>query len=313
MHPAYSVILFTTASGAGYGLLFWMSLGYAFGALPGGRLLALGAIIVALALITVGLLASMLHLGRPERALGSFSQWRSSWLSREGVAAVATYVPAGLLGLSLLFGYHNDIFHVIAAICAIFAAITVYCTGMIYGSLRTIRQWNKPLVPVFYLAASAASGAVLFGFLYSLFGHTTPVIEFLIALIIVGAGVVKMVYWRQCAADKGQYTAEMATGLGAFGKVRPLDPPHTMPNFVMREMGYQVGRKHVDKLRRLVLVCLFIVPAIAIALAALAGAAIFLLFAVALVSMGAGLIAERWLFFAEAEHVSMLFYGAERA
>lgn len=227
--------------------------------------------------------------------------------------AVATYVPAGLLGLSLMFGFHGDIMHVIAGLSAIGAAVTVYCTGMIYGSLRTIRQWNKPLVPVFYLAASAASGAVLLGFLYALFGYTTGAAELLIALLIAATGAVKLLYWRQCDADKGQYTAEMATGLGKFGRVRPLEPPHTRPNFVMREMGYQVGRKHAAKLRRLVLICLFVVPTIAIALAAVSGFAIFFLFAAALVSMVAGLIAERWLFFAEAEHVSMLFYGAERA
>lgn len=313
MHPAYSVIVFTTTSGAGYGLLFWMSLMYTFGALPGGRLLTLAVLILAMALITIGLLFSALHLGRPERALGAFSQWRSSWLAREGVAAVATYVPAGLLGLSLLFNIHSDVFHFVALLAAVGAVVTVYCTGMIYGSLRTIRQWNNPLVPVFYLAASAASGSVLYGLIYSLFGHTTALVELLIVALVALAAVIKVTYWRQCDADKGQYTAEMATGLGHMGRVRPLEPPHTRPNFVMREMGYQVGRKHADKLRRLVLICLFAVPILAVLLAAVSGLAVFFLFLVAAVSMTAGLAMERWLFFAEAEHVSMLFYGADRA
>ena len=313
MHPAYSVILFTTASGAGYGLLFWMSLAATFGALPGGRALGLVALAFALALITIGLLSSTLHLGRPERAIGAFSQWRSSWLSREGVAAVATYVPAGLLWLSWLFYFHGDIFHLVAALAAIGAVVTVYCTGMIYGSLRTIRQWHKPLVPVFYLAAAASTGALLFGLIYSAFGYSSPLQEVLILCLVAVTGAVKLLYWRQCDADKGQYTAEMATGLGAWGKVRPLDPPHTMPNFVMREMGYQVGRKHAEKLRRLVMLCLIAGPMLAMALSALTGIAVFLWYLLAVLMTVVGIVAERWLFFAEAEHVSMLYYGAERA
>ena len=97
MHPAYSVILFTTASGAGYGLLVWLALGGMLGLVPAERWLGIVGFGLAFALITAGLLSSTAHLGRPERAWRAFSQWRSSWLSREGVMAVATYVPAGLL------------------------------------------------------------------------------------------------------------------------------------------------------------------------------------------------------------------------
>lgn len=313
MHPAYSVILFTTASGAGYGLLFWITLAATFGVLPGGRLLGLAALAFALALITIGLLASTLHLGRPARAIGAFSQWRSSWLSREGVAAVATYVPAGLLWLSWLFYWYSDVFHAVAALAAAGAVVTVYCTGMIYGSLRTIRQWNKPLVPVFYLAAAGSTGALLFGLIYSAFGYSSALQEVLVLCLVAVTGAVKLLYWRQCDADAGQYTAEMATGLGSFGKVRPLDPPHTMPNFVMREMGYQVGRKHAQKLRRLVLLFLIAGPMLALALSAQTGVGVFVWYFLAVLMTVVGIVTERWLFFAEAEHVSMLFYGAERA
>jgi len=87
MHPAYSVIFFTTASGAGYGLLFWLSLAHLIGRGPGNEASVL-ALILATVLVTAGLLSSTFHLGRPERAWRAFSQWRSSWLSREGVVAV---------------------------------------------------------------------------------------------------------------------------------------------------------------------------------------------------------------------------------
>ena len=94
MNPAYSVIFFTTASGAGYGLLIWLGVASVFFDMPAHRWFGLAAFAVALALITVGLLASTFHLGHPERAWRGLTQWRSSWLSREGVVAVLTFIPA---------------------------------------------------------------------------------------------------------------------------------------------------------------------------------------------------------------------------
>jgi len=312
MHPAYSVILFTTSSGAGYGLLFWLTFSHAFGLVPDDRWLAFTAIALALALITIGLLASTLHLGHPERAVGAFSQWRSSWLSREGVIAVATYMPAGLLALLWLFGAETGLTALLALLAAVGAALTVYCTGMIYASLRTIRQWHKPAVPFIYLALAAGTGALLLGLLFGLFGYPSIWPAFL-ALLWLGTGaIMKMRYWQSIDADPGQYTAEMATGLGLIGKVKPLDPPHTRPNFVMREMGYRVARKHVEKLRRGVFLALFAIPSVFVLIAMLVGWST-LLFALAVIAAALGVIVERWLFFAEAEHVSQLYYGAKRA
>ena len=103
MHPAYSVILFTTASGAGYGLLFGLALFTLVGGLPEDPAFWLGGAGLAFAMVTFGLLASTAHLGHPERAWRALSQWRSSWLSREGVAAVLSYPVAGLFALDRLF------------------------------------------------------------------------------------------------------------------------------------------------------------------------------------------------------------------
>jgi len=312
MHPAYSVILFTTSSGAGYGLLFWLGLAHAFGLAPDDRWLLFIAIALALILITVGLLASTAHLGHPERAIGAFSQWRSSWLSREGVVAVATYAPAGLLAFLWLFGVETGLSNLLALLAAIGAAVTVYCTGMIYASLRTIRQWHHALVPLVYLALAAGTGALLFGFVLSLFGDGSVWPAFLTLICLAVGAALKWWYWRSIDSDRGQYTAEMAIGLGSIGRVKPLDPPHTRPNFIMREMGYRVARKHAEKLRQAVLLVLFAAPAILILLALITGW-LTLLFALAVVAASLGILAERWLFFAEAEHVSMLYYGAERA
>ena len=312
MHPAYSVIVFTTSSGAGYGLLFWLSLGHVFGLMPDHRWMSFVGVAIALSLITVGLLASTLHLGHPERAFRALSQWRSSWLSREGVAAILTYFPAGLLALVWLFGFETELTSLFAAFAAAGAAVTVHCTGMIYASLRTIRQWNRPLTPAVYLVLSSATGTLLLALLLALFGQSTFPLGLLALVNFAAAFGLKTLYWRQIDADSGQYTAQMATGLG--NTVRPLDPPHTQPNFVMREMGYQVARKHVDSLRRIVFLALFAAPAVAMLVATFASPNLAIgMYTVATLASASGVVAERWLFFAEAEHVSQLYYGASRA
>lgn len=314
MHPAYSVIIFTTSSGAGYGLLFWLSCAHVFGLLPVARWMSFFGMALALILITAGLLASTLHLGHPERAIGAFSQWRSSWLSREGVAAVLTYVPSGLLALIWLFGIDTGLVPLLALLSALGALVTVYCTGMIYGSLRTIRQWNNPLTPMVYLALASATGALLLALLMALSGGATAWASGLVVVTMGVAAALKTTQWRQTDADPGKYTAEMATGLGgAGGSVRALDPPHTRPNFVMREMGYQVGRKHAASLRRIVLIALFAVPVLAALLAIFVSGLSALLYLAATLAAIWGVLTERWLFFAQAEHVSQLFYGAKRA
>ncbi|MEO1544983.1 MAG: DmsC/YnfH family molybdoenzyme membrane anchor subunit, partial [Pseudomonadota bacterium] len=206
MHPAYSVIVFTTASGAGYGLLFWLSLAHAIGAMPNIPWLSFVALTLALILITVGLISSTLHLGHPERAIGAFSQWRTSWLSREGVAAVATYVPAGLLGLIWLFGVETSLTIPLALLAAIGAIVTVYCTGMIYASLRTIRQWNLDLVWANYLSLAAATGAVLFGVLLALFGEAPTWVAMVALAATAAAAALKIYYWQTFDSDYGQYT-----------------------------------------------------------------------------------------------------------
>src|SRR4051812_29564865 len=158
MNPAPSIVFFTTASGAGYGLLFWLGLLRPLGLVPDVQGFGLTALALALVLVTAGLLSSAAHLGNPRRAWRAVSQWRSSWLSREGVAALATYVPAGLLGVALLGGM-PALAAVMGLLAAAGAAATVYCTGMIYASLPPIRQWHHPLVVPGYLVLSAFSGA----------------------------------------------------------------------------------------------------------------------------------------------------------
>ena len=146
MHPAYSVILFTTASGAGLGLLAWLGLLAMLGSLAPDRWLGAAGLGLAFVLVAGGLISST-AASRPARAcLAAFSQWRTSWLSREGVMAVATVLPAGVLAAGwVLLERADGVFAAAAFLTVVCAVLTLYSTGMIYASLRTIRQWHQPL------------------------------------------------------------------------------------------------------------------------------------------------------------------------
>ena len=238
MNPAYSVILFTTASGAGYGLLALLGLvGFNHGPVSNFAF-GLVAVVVALGLITVGLLSSTFHLGHPERAWRAFSQWKSSWLSREGVASVVTYIPAVLFGATWL-----DIVHAPALIgplgivTAIMCAITVFCTAKIYSTLKTIRAWNHPLVVPVYLAFAVTSGGALLTALATIFGRFQffQVILTVVALLwLIG---LKFFYWR--AIDNAARTHSMAAATGLGTSVRQWEVPHTSENYIMKEMGFR--------------------------------------------------------------------------
>jgi DMSO reductase anchor subunit len=311
MHPAYSVIVFTTASGAGYGLLIWLAIAVALNLVPHDPMLGFFGLGAALALITIGLLTSTAHLGRPERAWRAMSQWRSSWLSREGVASIVTYLPAGVLGLGWVFGEFVPGQIAIGAWLSVpCALVTIWCTGMIYGSLPTIRAWHQPLVAPIYLAVALATGGVLLCFLLAIFGTGVRWAAGASGIALLLGAVLKRLYWTAIDTAKKTYTAEAATGLGRFGTVRPLDPPHTQPNFVMREMGYQVARRHALKLRGMAAMLLFLLPLVGMLLLLLEPphAVQLAIAAAALLSTTIGVLMERWLFFAEAEHVVMLYY-----
>jgi DMSO reductase anchor subunit len=185
---------------------------------------------------------------------------------------------------------------------------------MIYASLRTIRAWHQPLVAPLYVVFALATGAVLFVLVLKLFGEKAEPASWLAVALLVIAAVMKVAYWRIIDSAQKTYTSEAATGLGEIGTVRPLDPPHTQPNYVMREMGYRVGRKHAQKLRRIGFVLAFAIPAAALLLSlASAGSLALMASLVATASAAIGIVFERWLFFAEAEHVAMVYYGLEAA
>lgn len=310
MHPAFSVILFTTTSGAGYGLLALLGLGALLDSFPAHRGLGAVGLGLALALITTGLLSSTFHLGHPERAWRAFSQWRSSWLSREGVAAVATYVPA--LALAAFWVLGGSPSGALGLLSALGAAATVYCTGQIYASLKPIRRWHHPLTVPVYLAMALATGGILALLVVWSFGLDGGWLTLLTLIALPVAWGLKLRWWQQTDAAPAGSTAGTATGLGRFGEVRLLERPHSGSSYLMDEMVFKVARRHAARLRRIAL-GLGLGLAWLLVLAgwlAAPGAAAALLGLLATLSAGAGVVVERWLFFAEAQHSVSLYYGA---
>ncbi|MEM7169462.1 MAG: DmsC/YnfH family molybdoenzyme membrane anchor subunit [Pseudomonadota bacterium] len=319
MNPAFSVLIFTTLSGAGYGLLTLVALLRMTDAFPAVRWLGFTSLSLALVLITIGLMASTFHLGHPERAWRALSQWRSSWLSREGVMALVTYMPAGLLWLGWIFWQaDNHIMSLLALMSALGAILTVICTGMIYASLKTIPQWHNVWTVPVYLMFALMTGALLCYAISLWFGlPAADGLAVLVLLSLLGAWAVKWSYWQAIDTTPKSSDIRSATGLAAFAEVRLLDPPHTEENFLMKEMGYQVGRKHATKLRRLALLLGGVLPFALTLLAIAAASGPFWIAAViaslAALSGIAGVFIERWLLFAQAQHKVTLYYGQPTA
>ncbi len=311
MHPAYSVIFFTVSSGAGFGLMAVVALGIMLGVWHPQDASSSGigiALFLGAALAIAGLLSSTFHLGHPERAWRAMSQWRSSWLSREGVLAIAGFIPVMAL---MLAWWMPDSFATWLKPAALFTVLlmlaTVFSTAMIYASLTTIPRWNQPLVAPVYLLFALASGALL----ATLFAPNRDNITLeTTTLLLLLAWVCKWFYWRAIDNANHVSTAESATGLGALGKLSTLDPPHTSANYVQKEMGFAVARKHALQLRRISLLAGLVLPLLFLLGAWLTSGSIqTMLLLLATLSLIAALLVERWLFFAEAEHVVTLFYG----
>lgn len=307
MHPAPSIIVFTTLSGLGYGLAAMLGLGL----LDPAALATKFAWVAALGLIGGGLLASTLHLGNPQRAWRAFSQWRSSWLSREGVMAVVTFVPLVLTAWACVVEGRQAV--VPGLIGAVLSFCTVFCTAMIYASLRSVDAWHTPLTPACYLLFSLAGGTVAASFLALSGGGGARWLLLAAMAALFVAWAVKWAWRQRMQTQAPLSTPETATGLGAIGRVHLFERPHMTENYLTREMGFRVARKHAAKLWVIALLLGGAVPFALFCGLLLAGVQPgplpALVAGLALASHVAGMLTERWLFFAEARHAVMNYYG----
>ncbi len=306
MHPAFSVVFFTTMSGAGYGLWIWLGL-LAAGNSPVPRIPGLVALAVGFACVSLGLLSSTLHLGKPLRAWRAFSQWRSSWLSREGIVSLACFIPMLWLGAAL---WHGSGTRIAGLLLLALSLGTIVCTAMIYASLKPIPAWRHPLVVPLYLLFALFTGGLLLAAILALSGVAPGnMVGFAAALLAVLLWRLKRHVWR--VIDRGglPVSRNSALGMPADRTIHVFERPHTEANYLLKEMAYVLARKHARRLRLIALIGFALVPA-------LCGLPVWFfvhldsapwLLAAALSAL-AGTFVERWLFFAEAKHLVTLYY-----
>ncbi|MBO6789369.1 MAG: dimethyl sulfoxide reductase anchor subunit [Dinoroseobacter sp.] len=288
MHPAPSIILFTTLSGLGFGLLTFLGLNMPD--VDGWVLFTF--FFVGFALSVGGLLSSTFHLGHPERAWRALSQWKSSWLSREGICAVAALCVLGLYALLAIF--FDTKVAALGFVGSALSLLTVFTTSMIYTQMKTVPRWNHWSTPLLFLSLSIGGGALLAA-------QTAVAGLFLLIATLTQA----FAFWGgdRRFKDRG-HSLKTATGL-QNGELRLFEPPHTGTNYLLKEMVHQIGRKHAQRLRVLGLVFGLALPTVLL----LSQTVGHVLAGLIVVLHVGGVLALRWLFFAEAEHVVGLYYG----
>ena len=312
MNPAFSVIVFTTVAGAAQGLVVTLALALLAGVAVSAGFVA-AALTGAVALLGVGLAASFMHLGRPERAWRAMMMWRTSWLSREVIvlpafiALVALWSAlawrASIQGLAPGWAAST----LLPVLALPMAALLWHCTAMIYACLRFIQEWAHPLTVVNYTLIGLSSGLVLTCAAAALAGE----VPLLLAAgpwalaATAAAGATRLAAMRRNAALKPKSTLQSATGI-------------QHPRLVQKAMGMSAGAfntreffhgatlQAMAQAKRAAVVLTFAVPGVCLAWGLMGGGVVA--WVLALVAQVPGLLAERWVFFAQARHPQNLYY-----
>ncbi len=308
MNPSLAVIFLTLFSGAGFGLMTMVAVVNDF-AVDGGLSPIRTSVLTALALllVTVGMVSSTAHLANPKNAWRAFTRWRTSWLAREGVFAVLFY-PIAIAYLGFVFFTNNDRSPgalVLGNVAAVVGLATIFCQGMIYACLRTIRQWHTPLVPANFYALGLALGMTVLAASRLMVKGPDLLLASMACALLVAAAVMKGIYYFWIGAPSGT-TIQTATGF-TRGKVRLLDQGHTFGTFLTREFSNCIGPVRAKRFKIAVYALGFLAPIAILLLGAHESIGIFALLAPLLAFVGIGL--ERYLFFVEAQHVVNLYHG----
>jgi DMSO reductase anchor subunit len=322
--PKFSVIFLTTLIGAGQGLfvaLFVVELGGLFHLLPEPHrpwFYFYGSL-SALLFTGAGLIASFFHLGRPERAWRSAAQWRTSWLSRE-VIVLPAFMGVTLLYAVAHFFWWGEALAVLPSGIAIGATVVIglggtllafalfICTGMIYACLPFLREWATPLTVINYLLQGCASGFALAA-AYST-ARAPPLVPFLASMALIltllaFAGRVASLVRNSRLRPKS--TLQTAIGI-SHPRIVQKSQGFMGASFNTREFFHGRSPVFVRSVKWLFLVGAFALPTLLLAtgLAGASSAAIVAAFFVQYL----GLLAERWFFFAQANHPQNLYYQA---
>jgi len=307
MHPALSILCFTTLAGAAQGLVVALALArllsvpMAPGFLP-------AALLVAELLLLAGLAASFLHLGQKLRAWRAVLMWRTSWMSREVIALPAFIVLVALWYLAERARL-GSVTHAVLPLLAILGAVALwYCTAMIYACLRFIEEWAHPLTIVNYTLIGLASGLLLASALAVLLDAGGDMIASngSAALgVTVAAWITRNLALQRNAGIRHKSTLQSATGIRADALVQK-SMGMSAGSFNTREFFHgasQVAMRHA----RLGLQLLAFALPILLMLWALTSRSHWPWVAAMLIQ-APGLLVERWVFFAQAKHPQNLYY-----
>jgi DMSO reductase anchor subunit len=319
MKPAYSVIFLTTLIGAAQGLflaLFTHQSYALFGLLPmqTDAFYGYGSVLV-LFLLAGGLIASFFHLGRPERAWRSATQWRTSWLSREVIALPAFMGVSFLFAVAHLTGYKPviwalpggmsfDLSIVLGAVGTLLAFTLFVCTGMIYACLRFLREWHSPLTVINYILMGGASGFTLAAFYAAMMAPTQADFfggwAIIITLLAFAGRIASLVRNSRLKA-----TSTIQTAIGVkHPNIKQRSQGFMGGSFNTREFFHGKSDAFLRTIKPAFLLLAFVVPLALLATGMLSP----VMFGVAFVVQYAGLLAERWFFFAQANHPQNLYY-----
>ena len=308
MHPSKSIIFFTVISGTGYGIFIGLLFNILFIEISYSLNYKLFISLVSFLMIVLGLLSSTLHLGHPERAWRAFSQWKSSWLSREGLVSVITFFPMVLFYYFWINNINGYVFLLI--ILCIFSLLTIFCTGQMYATLKTIPSWNNSLVTPIYIFNGITVGSL---FVYSInfyFNYSIFLYEKFIIITIILNLLLKISYWI-LIRQKTDTNIQTAVGIKSKN-ISFFEGPHTGKNYLTTEMINKSNNKNNNFLRLTFCILTFIIPMYMINQYSTLIADQFILklsmifvFILALV----GMIIERYLFFIQSKHVVGLYYG----
>ncbi|HXZ08162.1 MAG TPA: DmsC/YnfH family molybdoenzyme membrane anchor subunit [Paraburkholderia sp.] len=315
MKPAFSVVFLTTLCGAGQGLviaLFGIELAARHGligaaALPSAMFFTVGAGIAVL-LGGLGLAASFFHLGHPERAWRAIAMWRTSWLSRECLCLPVFLAGAFAYGVAHALGSPWSL--AIGAVAALASVALFICTSMIYACLRFLQEWATPLTLVNFVLLGCASGFTLATACAAwLAPALVPALAGSACVLTLGGGAGRVASLRRNARLRPKSTVNTATGIKGVNVVQK-SRGFTAGAFNLREFFHGQSARALLRIKRTFLIAAFAVPFVLTALGgsvASVVASIWILCAASAIQY-AGLVAERWFFFAEARHPQNLYY-----
>ena len=309
MQPAFSVIFLTTLIGAAQGLFLTlygtdlMNLG-GLSQADNQRFLLSGSV-VALMLSALGLGASFVHLGRPERAWRSAAMWRTSWPSREVIALPLFMLGVFLYAVAHSLGWNNT--RLIGAATALACIALFVCTAMIYASVRFLQEWASPLTLINYLLMGCASGMMLATLLAALSGQSS-----LTQPYALGAAALTLLAWTTRGASlvrnarlKPKSTLQSAIGI-KHPRIVQKAQGFMGGSFNTREFFHGRSPELLLTIKWGFLLLAFPLPLMFMALGVIAASKEMLVIAFA--TQYFGLLAERWFFFAQANHPQNLYY-----